>query len=301
MSVYDKDGNALLSVFDKSGKGLKKAYNAAGSELFSQPYAPTMQLLCVIPFSEIASVSIGPQGLAVYGGYIFQFFTGDNKMRIFSAETFEIVGEYECTDAIHGNTMQFGTEEQDTGFPLLYVSTWGENVNTDSKEIAILKVSLTGYTKVGSITLPSSAGYHPSLAFDWENGVAYSVGFANALATTTVQPNVITKYDASALSALEILEQYQVPYMGVLNGWAYHAGKLIYCGNTWNDTIAVFTFIDAETHARRPVVLQKTANEEFEGYDISGNNLIVSNWVTVTGGTQYYRIYSMKLNDENNS
>lgn len=293
MAVYNKSGTALLNVYGKNGNGLPKAYDESGNEIFEQMYAPTMDLLAVIPFSDLAPVAISPQGLAVYGDYIFQFFTGDSKMRVFSAETFEVVGEYECTDAIHGNTMQFGVEEQDTGFPLLYVSTWGADGSTDSKEIAILKVSLTGYTKVGSITLPNSAGYHPSLVFDWENGLAYSVGFASSLSTATVQPNVITKYDASDLQDLTVLEQVQVPYMGVLNGWSYYNGKLIYCGNTWNGTLATFSFIDVGTFSVSPIVLQKTADEEMEGFDVSGNKLIIANWVNKSG-TKFYRIYSMR-------
>lgn len=292
MAVYNKDGTQLLNVYDKSGNGMPQAFSSRGELIFTQEHAPDFVLL----HTRLATTldpgdHTGPQGLAYYGGYYFQFFTGDNMMRVFLAETFDVVGQYECTDAIHGNTMQFGVEVQDTGFPLLYVSTWGANVNTDSKEIAILKVSLTGYTKVGSITLPSSAGYHPCLTMDWENGFAYSVGFKNSLSTTTSQPNVITKYNFSDMS---IIEQYDVPYMGVLNGWAFYAGKMIYTGNTWDGLTASFLFIDTETHAISAIVVTKAYNEEFEGFDVIDGKLIVSNWI-ILDGVHHYRIYSRQL------
>lgn len=294
MAVYDADGNELFTVYDADGNILDYAYDADGNVIYVR-YTPVLTLLHSVPMSTIGAGTLTPQGMAVYGNYIFQFFTGDNKMRVFNKITYAKVAEYSATDIKHANTMQFGDVVQDNGFPLLYVSEWGDSGTEDSKTIDVLKIDLTGYTKVDSFTLPSSAGYHPSFVGDWQSDVGYSVGFANSLATSETQPNVITKYD---LTDMSILEQYELPYMGVLNGWDYYDGKLIYCGNGWNTPTAIFSFIDVNTHEVTPYTFEKTTNEEFEGYAVDGNSLLISNWIydADDNNTLKYRIFSMNLN-----
>lgn len=292
MAVYDINGNNLNAVYDVNENALSHAYDIEGNQIFNAEYNPVLTLLNEMLTSTLnPSVTITPQGLAVYGNYYFQFFTGDNKMRVFNKNTYALVSEYSATDIKHANTMQFSDVVQDNGFPLLYVSEWGDTGTSDSKTIDILKIDLNGYQIVDSFTLPNSAGYHPSFVGDWENNIGYSVGFANSLSTTTEQPNIITKYD---LDDMSILEQYQVPYMGVLNGWDYYDGKLIYCGNTWDGTTAVFTFIDAETHEVTQYSFDKTTDEEYEGYAVFGDDLICSNWIR-SNNVLYYRLFSMNL------
>lgn len=288
MAIYKVDGEAISTIFNTVGNELESAYAVNGEYVH---YVPSLTLLHSILESSLSESEITPQGFAAYGDYYFQFFTGDNKMRIFNKSTYALAGEYSATDIKHANTMQFGTAVQDTGFPLLYVSEWGDSGSSDSKTIDVLKVSLSGYQKVDSFTLPNSAGYHPSFVVDWTNNIGYSVGFADSLSTTTEQPNVITKYDFSDMS---ILEQYQVPYMGVLNGWEYYKGQLIYCGNTWNGSAAIFSFIDTSTHEVVPYSIAKTTDEEYEGYAVFNGELICSNWIR-TNNVLYYRIFSMNL------
>lgn len=294
MAVYDIDGNVLNTVYDIDGNELNYAYDIDGDQIYSKgtPYVPSLTLLHSELTSNIGTGTITPQGLAVYGDYYFQFFTGDNKMRVFNRNTYEKVAEYSATNIKHANTMQFGNVVQSNGFPLLYVSEWGDSGAVDSKTIDVLQIDLSGYTIVDSFTLPNSAGYHPSFVGDWANNVGYSVGFANSLSTAEIQPNVITKYD---LSDMSIIEQYQVPYMGVLNGFEYYNGKLIYCGNTWNGATTIFSFIDVNTHEVTQYSFAKSTDEEYEGYAVDGNELIISNWIR-TENVLYYRIFSMNLN-----
>lgn len=288
MAVYDANGNSLNSVFHADGEPLKYAYDSNGDLVI---YTPELTLLNTMLMSSLnPDTSITPQGLAVYGNYIFQFFTGDNKIRIFNKTNYELVSSYSATDIKHANTMQFGAEIQDTGFPLLYVSEWGNSGAEPSSTIDVLKVSLSSYQIVSSFTLPNSAGYHPSFVGDWENNIGYSVGFADNSSTTTAQPNVITKYD---LTNMAVIEQYQVAYMGVLNGFEYFKGRLIYCGNTWNGTNANFSFINVLTHEVTVYSFNKAYNEEFEGYAVNNRELLCSNWLN--DGTLKYRLYKMNL------
>lgn len=289
MAIYEIDGTMLNSAYNVSGSSLTYAYNKDGLQIY--PYNPQLTLLNTMLMSSLnPNINITPQGMAVYGNYIFQFFTGDNTMRIFNKTTYELLGSYTAIDIKHANTMQFGAEVQDNGFPLLYVSEWGVDGATNSSTIDVLKAGVLSYQIVDSFTLPSSAGYHPSFVGDWGNGVGYSVGFKNSTSTTTSQPNTITKYD---LTDMSVIEQYDVSYMGVLNGWDYYDGNLIYCGNTWNGATAIFSFIDVTTHTVTPYTFAKTSNEEYEGYAVDGNNLLCSNWIN--DGTLKYRFYTMNL------
>ena len=290
MAVYDINGTGLSIIYDISGNDLDNAFDINGNEVFST-YEPSMTLLHSTQMSTFSQSTITPQGFASYGNYYFQFFTGDNKIRILNKTNFELVASYSATDIKHANTMQFGDVVQDNGFPLLYVSEWGDSGEVDSKTIDVLKIDLNGYEIVDSFTLPNSAGYHPSFVGDWENNVGYSVGFKNNIAPSVEQPNVITKYD---LDDMSVLEQYDVPYMGILNGWEYYNGNLIYCGNTWNGETAIFSFINVATHDVTPYSFAKTTDEEYEGYSVSGDELICSNWIR-SSSILYYRIFSMNL------
>ena len=73
--------------------------------------------------------------------------------------------------------------------------------------------------------------------------------------------------------------QYQVPYMGVLNGWEYYNGKLIFYGNGWNTATLIVSFINVTSHAVTQYTFEKTTNEEYEDCSVEGNNLILSNWI----------------------
>ena len=266
------------------------AYDLGGEEVFA-PYVPELTILHSALMSALnPSITITPQGLAIYGNYIFQFFTGDDVMRIFNKTTYALVGSYSATDIKHANTMQFGTEVQDTGFPLLYVSEWGDSGDADSKTIDVLKVGLSSYQKITSFTLPSSVGNFPALCFDWENGKAYSVGHEDG--TRDSNHMIISYFDTADLTTPTV--QYQVPYMGVLNAWSFHEGILIYYGNSWDSAELIISLIDVATHEVVQNTFTKTTDEEYEGCDVLGSTLLLSNWIR-TNNTLYYRFFSMNL------
>lgn len=285
--IYNINGDTLSSAYDINGSEIDNAYTIDGEQVYSR-YEPKLTLLNSSLMSALSS-NTTPQGFAIYGDYYFQFFTGDNKMRVFNRSTYALVGEYSATDISHANTMQFGTVVQDTGFPLLYVSEWGESGEVDSKTIDVLKVSTSSYTKLSSFTLPSSVGNHPSFIVDWGNDIAYTVGYSGG--TRDSEYMIISSFDIEDLTTP--IEQYQVPYMGVLNGWEYYDGKLIYYGNSWESVTLIVSFIDVLTHDVTQYTFTKTTNEEYEDCCIEDDVLILSNWIN--DGSLKYRIYSMNL------
>lgn len=291
MAVYDVNGNALSNVYDIDATDLDYAYDIDGTQVFAK-YIPSLTLLHSVPMSTLASGSITPQGFAIYGDYYFQFFTGDNTMRVFNRNTYAMVGSYSATDISHANTMQFAQTPESTGFPLLYVSEWGASGEVDSKIIDVLRVSTTGYTKVSSFTLPASCGNHPSFIADWDSGIAYTVGYSGG--TRDSEYMIISEFNLSDMSTPT--EQYQVPYMGVLNGWEIHDGRLIYYGNSWDSLSLLVSFIDIATHEVTQFSFAKTGNEEYEDCCVSGDTLVLSNWLN--DGTLKYQIYSMNLTGE---
>lgn len=295
MSIYNLGGEAITNAYDLSGNLLSAAYDIEGAVIHPDAFYE-LSLLHSQLMSNLASGTITPQGMAIHGDYLFQFFTGDNRIRIFNRHNYSLVASYSATDIAHANTMQFGVVEEDTGFPLLYVSEWGHASDTDSKQVDILKVSLNGYEVAETYTLPASVGYHPCQIIDWENEKIYVVGYANSLSTSTSQPQIIT---ALRLSDKTIIDQWQVPYMGVMNGLEFYNGKLIYYGNGWDsDTLDLF-LIDVSTHDSRMLQYPKTTNEEYEDCSRIGNTLYLSNWVydANDGNKLKYRLFAMMLSD----
>lgn len=290
MAIYHIDGGQLSACYGKNGEDQDSAYDIAGYQIFAKsvPYVPELTLVHSGLLSDIGT-GITPQGLAVFGNYFFQFFTGDDTMRIFDRETYEMVGSYPAAELIHANTMQFGKPVQDTGFPLLYVSEWGISGGADSKTIDVLKVSLTGYTKVSSFTLPASCGNRPAFVGDWENGIGYTIGYEAD--TRDSDYMIISSFDLSDMATPTV--QFTVPYMGVMNAWEYYNGSLIYYGNSWDNTELLISFIDTETHEVTQYSFPKTSNEEYEGCAVVGNTLFLSNWLG--GGSTKYRFFTMNL------
>lgn len=289
MSIYNLTGQVLEAVYGLDGEALQNAYTLDGEVIYPDGYTPKLTLLNSRPISEL-NTGITPQGFAIWGDYYFQFFTGDNKMRVFDLKTFDLISEYSAMNISHANSMQFGAEVQNTGFPLLYVSEWGASGEVDSKVIDVLKVSTSGYEKITSYTLPSSVGNHPSFIADWDNDIAYIVGYSGG--TRDSEYMIISEFDIVDLTTPE--SQYQIPYTGVLNGFEYHNGKLIVYGNGWDQDTLKISFVDTQTHEVTEYTFPKTTNEEYEDCCVVDDVLYISNWLN-TGGTVFYQIYAMNL------
>lgn len=290
MSIYNINGAELGNAFNTSGDALVYAYDIDGDRVFPNGYIPSLTLLNSVLMSSLnPSIAVSPQGLAIFGDYYFQFFTGDNKMRIFNKNTHALVTEYSATDIKHANTMQFGDTVQDTGFPLLYVSEWGESGDSDSKVIDVLKVSLNGYQKIRYFTLPLSVGNHPSFIADWENDTAYTIGYSGG--TRDSEYMIISVFDVNDMTTP--ISQYQVPYIGVLNGFEYYNNQLIFYGNAWDSSTLTVSFVDVETHDAIQYTFDKTTDEEYEDCCVVGDNLFISNWTN--DGNLKYELFSMNL------
>lgn len=242
MATFDVNKIFIPEPQDINETIISQAYNKNGNQIYKRP--PDLNLISTIPVSSFVDMIVSPQGFAIYNGYYFQFFTGDNKMRIFRLSDNTLVNEYEALDIKHANVMQFGVVEEDTGFPLLYVSEWGNSGASSSSRIDVLKIGLNGYEIVDHYDLPASAGYHPNQIIDWENEIIYAIGYANNSSTSTSQPNVVT---ALKLSDKSIIKQFQVSYLGVANGIEFYHGNILFYGCGWAYPQVRFFVINVNT------------------------------------------------------
>lgn len=289
MGVCDASGNALSEICNSAGVVIASACDASGNIIY--PATFNKVLLNEVLMSTLnPSKTITPQGFAIYGDYYFQFFTGDDTMRIFSMVDYSLVGNYAANDIAHANNMFFGTVVQDTGFPLLYVveHTLGGR-NNDSKVVDVLKVSLNGYEIVSTYTIGGDCGDYPGCIIDWNTDTVYAIGY-NDYPTDATQM-ILTVYSMSDWSTPT--HRVVLPMMGILNGLEFHNGKLLYIGNTWNDSQLILSEIDVNTFEITPHYYSKSTDSEYEDCCVVGNALYLSQWDRTDN--LYYRLYSMDL------
>lgn len=289
MSVCNSKGNSLSEICNSAGTIIDSACNSSGDIIY--PATFNKVLLNEILMSTLnPSVSVIPQGFAIYGNYYFQFFTGDNTMRVFSMIDYSLVSSFPADNIAHANNMFFGREIQDTGFPLLYSveHTLGGRDN-DSKVVDVLKVSLEGYEIVSRYTIGGDCGDYPGCIIDWDTNTVYAIGY-NDYPTDATQM-ILTIYNMSDWSTP--INRVVLPMMGILNGFDFYNGKLIYVGNTWNDSQLTLSEIDVNTFEITPHYYSKSTDSEYEGSCVVGNSLYLSQWDSTDN--LYYRFYLVNL------
>lgn len=290
MSVYNISGTELQAVYNIGGELLNQAFDIDGNELLSG--VPTYQMSVL--HSEPISTGQSVQGMAVYGNYIFQFFTGTNKMKVYSLSDYSYITEFSCTVIGHGNNLQFGDTVQANGFPLLYASDAGQTAG-DNQVIYVVSIDLTGCELVDTITLPSSAGYFLNSVIDFDERIIYTVGYSLNDHEDQTGMTVITAVDLD--DPTTVIDTWQYNYLGVIQGVVLHNDYIVVNCSTWN--VAGFTlyFINRRTKALDSTQeFYKEADAETQGFAFIRNHYLVSKWVykTVSGTrTLFYEFLSM--------
>lgn len=287
MSVYNVSSSVISSAYDVSGSLLEQAYDIEGNELLVS-YPSTFTFL----HSEAISTGQSPQGMAIYGNYIFQFFTGTNKMKILSKTDYSLVNEMNCTIIGHGNNLQFGVDEQANGFPYLYCSDTAANV----RAIYVISINLTQLSLVQTISLPSATGNFPNGVIDFARRKIYTIGYTG---TSTENPsgnsNLFCILDLDNPSTVFSSQTFN--YLGVMNGLVWDGIHVIMNANTFDGTDGKFYYINPTTGAiDHTVTVVKEYNSELQGMAEQTYGLLVSKWVykTVSGTrTLFYEFYSL--------
>lgn len=296
MAIYDISGVQLSDAYRNNGVSLDVAYDANGNVIYTkEPYAPSLTFLHSINMSTFSQSVVSPQGMAVYGKYIAQYFAPDDTLRFIDTTDWSVDGAYSLTEFLHGNGLVFGDTVQTSGFPLLYASQFGTSQESESRLIAIAEVGLSSYTIKGYYDIPSSAGYHPQFVADWQNEKGYTIGY-RWLATSSGDMK-ISSYNINDMTT--VVDQWEVPYMGVVQGSCFWNGYIVVIGDSYNYSSIRVTFINVSTHEKTEFQLAKyqSTDMEFQGVGILGNDLLVSSWVydSQDSGILKYWIYKINL------
>lgn len=291
MAVYNINGQALSEVYGSDGIELNTAYDVSGGVVFQseQPSVEDIPLgITEIYAIDNTTLSVGdesPQGMDIYGGYIFQYFS-DKKIRIFNASTFALVDTLSCTNIGHGNLLQFGKTKEANGYPLCYCSDG--NQWTASPYLYTLSLTPSAVSKLSTFTFPSEVGNLPNATIDFNTNTMYIIGYSTTK-YGTAGDMYISIYN---MTTQTVTTTYTIGYIGVFQGMSYLNGKLIIsCSHSSASTTYFYIFNLSTGEIETTYSYPKTTSEEYEDFHlvecVDGYYLITSNWKTANGVKQY--------------
>lgn len=298
MAIYDKIGTELSSVYDGSGTELDYAYNSGGTQIYSKvtppppppPPPPVYEVGLNLLNSSYPGIN-SPQGMATYGGYIFQFFSNVNTMNIYRMDDYSSVNSIPCTVIGHGNSLQFGKVVQANGFPLLYCSGY--------RCIYVVSIDLNSVSLVDTITLPDATGNaSTNSVIDFDNGFIYVVGYTASSIYDGTGNYIISKLSLNTPST--ILDTWQYSYLGVTQGVVWDGTHIVVNCNTYNGQYVKFHFINPTTREidkteQFTKEYQSPLDSEYQGFSFEETYYLVSKWVYKDhpdSRSLYYEFYS---------
>ena len=290
MGNYTIAGEEIFSAYDIDGTEIFQDYDIDGDELLGggPPVFPSS--LTLLNSSQI-STGQSAQGMATYGGYIFQYFSVSNKMKILNMADFSPVNEISCSGIGHVNTLQFGDVETDTGFPLLYAS---DNPDSGTQTVYVLKPSLSAISVENTISLPSAVGNAANAVFDFENNLIYTVGYTSNADDSTGEC-IVCVLDMNNPST--VIDTWRYQYLGVINGLVWNGTHIVLNCNTWSGYDVVFYWIKPSTRVIvHSETFTKEYDSEYQGFSYESTFYLVSKWVykTVAGSRNlYYEFYNL--------
>lgn len=290
MAIYDLDGTVLNHAYDVDGTEKNYAYDVDGNVVFSKvtPVFPSELTQLYSTYPGINS----PQGMATYGNYIFQFFSNVNKLNVYNRTDYSLINSMDCTVIGHGNNLQFGTEVQSNGFPLLYAS---DSNSADARYIYVLSVTTTQLALIDTINLPSAVGNYPNAVIDFVNRKIYTLGYTGSTVYVTTGKNILCELDLDNPST--VLNTWQYDYLGVMNGLVWNGSHIVLNANTWDGTDVKFYFINPSTQViDETLEFVKEYDSEYQGFSYMGSYYLVSKWVyknVPSSRTLYYEFYSL--------
>lgn len=290
MAIYDLNGTVLNHAYDVDGTEVNYAYDVDGNVIFSKvtPVFPSELTQLYSTYPGINS----PQGMATYGDYIFQFFSNVNKLNVYKRSDYSLINSMDCTVIGHGNNLQFGTEVQPNGFPLLYAS---DSNSADARYIYVLSVTTTQLALIDTINLPSAVGNYPNAVIDFANRKIYTLGYTGSTVYDTTGRNILCELDLDNPST--VLNTWQYDYLGVMNGLVWNGSYIVLNANTWDGTDVKFYFINPYTkQIDNTLTFDKEYDSEYQGFSDEGTCYLVSKWIyknVPSSRTLYYEFYNL--------
>lgn len=283
MGVYNHIGTELSSVYGGGGSELDYAYNSGGTQIYSKvippPPPPPVYEVGLNLLNSSYPCPQSPQGMATYGGYIFQYFSTVQKMNIYLMSDYSLVSSISCNVIGHGNNLQFGKVVQSSGFPLLYCS---DSESADARYIYVLSIDLISLSLVDTIVLPADVANFPNGVIDFDNERIYTVGYTASSVYTTSGRNVVCVLDLNNPST--VIATWDYAYLGVMQGLVWDGEHIVLNCNTYNGNKVTFYFINPTTHdidleEQFDKEYQSPLDSEYQGFSFEQSYYLVSKWV----------------------
>lgn len=244
----------------------------------------------------------GLQSCAMYGNYLFQYQSNAHKFRVFTLDGV-FVSEFECTVIGHGNSIQFGTVEQEGGFPYLYCS--GKTDADDSslyKTIQVLRVTTNSFEVVKTITLDANVKTFSDVAFDFKKNTLYvystdarSGGDSNVWLTKYTATNL----ESSSASTLTFVSKRELNVtLGTQQSVCFFNGMFCVLSSEWDETHSTIHFFKCSDLSEiGTYTWPKISNAEYQSlmpYKYNGRWIIyTTSWFRYTNNNNdpfYYRL-----------
>lgn len=230
--IYDVNGDEIVSVYDAYGSAVENVYDANGNAvaIIDKDYSN-------YSISNYCTISLTPtQALDIVNGTIFQLLASSSisdKMATVDVSNSTIISSNIPITSDHGNSASFSHKYYVVGddFPLLYVSSWSE------PKVYIDRVTQSSSQLIKTLSFTTEkAGYHPCLAYDESNEIAYMLGYTEDNYLTDDSGNnkvLISKWDMSDVTenqdgtfTPEFISSVERPFIYVMQGLQFHDGMI---------------------------------------------------------------------------
>lgn len=186
MSIYSKSGDPVNSAYSLSDV-INSAYDLHGDIVWTGQSHAVSNNYTVSLLYEFTDMPDGTQGIACdsLSQDIAQLYS--NKIIVIDSSEGSFADKTGFFNLGHGSTGQFAPQKENASdlYPMLYVSTQSaQTVNDISYSIfAEVKIGESSSTMNRVFYVPSESGY-TLFAFDFQNGIVYSVYFSSYNGTT---------------------------------------------------------------------------------------------------------------------
>ena len=179
--------------------------------------------------SPVSIDAAATQGFAIYGGVVFQLYSGSSHIALIDYESGDVITTM-AADVAHGNSMQFLNEfyDEDDEFPMAIIA---DGLTNEAYKVRVTRSSIT-VIETYAFDI-SKCGYYVSTAVDALNDIVYTIGYTNDSYTSDgsgTNRMIIAAWDINRTTAVGddlsplFLESFTVPFMHTIQGPTFFNG-----------------------------------------------------------------------------
>ena len=227
------DINEFVSSIEVSTNKISYQYNFTGELNTKVKQYNANRLSITTP----AIASHTRQGVAYYGGVIFQFYA-DDVVCLIDYDTGETIATLSC-DSEHADCVGFSNEFYDVEdeFPLCYIST-----DENPAKVNVVRITRSGTELIRTLTFPlEETGHYAGHILNNLNNTIYMIGYkSNSYISPTNNSTIIAAYRLDSMAANqdgsytpELIRQYgYVPFIYVMQGMVLFDNKFCICSGS---------------------------------------------------------------------